>query len=126
VTVVLDSSALLALLWSEPGNETVRAVVDRAMISAVNLAEVVSKLSDRGFDGSAAREAMANLRVAVVGFDEQQAMSVGNLRKATRHLGLSIGDRACLALAQTRAAKVLTSDRTWTKLGLGIDIVLIR
>jgi ribonuclease VapC len=126
VTVVLDSSALLALLWSEPGNETVRAVVDRAMISAVNLAEVVSKLSDRGFDGSAAREAMANLRVAVVGFDEQQAMSVGNLRKATRHLGLSIGDRACLALAQTRAAKVLTADRTWTKLGLGIVIVLIR
>jgi len=126
VSTVIDSSALLALLWTEPGHQTVLAAIDGAAISAVNMAEVASKLADRGVTGAAVASNLAKFPVEVVPFDERQAMRTGALRDATRRLGLSIGDRACLGLALAEGAKILTADRHWARLDLGIDITLIR
>ncbi|HLF20993.1 MAG TPA: type II toxin-antitoxin system VapC family toxin [Aestuariivirga sp.] len=126
MSTVIDSSALLALLWSEPGHQTVLAAIDGAAISAVNMAEVASKLADRGITGVAVSSTLARFPIEVVPFDERQAMRTGALRDATRRLGLSIGDRACLGLALAEGAKILTADRHWARLDLGIDITLIR
>lgn len=126
MTVVLDSSALLALLWSEPGSDAVAAVMDNAAISAVNMAEVYSKLIDRGIVGDEIRALLSELAIRVVTFDEAQAFKAGDLRLATRALGLSIGDRACLALAASENLSALTADKAWGNLDLGISITLIR
>lgn len=123
---VLDASALLALLDSEPGEEYVRAAIPLGMVSTVNLAEVYSKLSDRG---AATWSALQELRFAmgeVVPFTDEMAELAGRLRPITRSLGLSLGDRACLALAMLRDADVITADRSWTKLKLPCAIHVIR
>ncbi len=126
MTIVLDSSALLALLWSEPGSEVVAKVMDEAIISAVNMAEVCSKLADRGIVGVEIHALLSELAVRVVVFDESQAFRTGELRPATRAFGLSIGDRACLALAVSEKLSVITADKAWGNLNLGISITLIR
>ena len=126
MTVVLDSSALLALLWTEAGSEGVAAVLDGAMMSAVNMAEVCSKLVDRGIRGGAVRSLLSDLPVRIVSFDEKQAFKTGELRPATRELGLSIGDRACLGLGMIERTTVVTADRAWSGLDLGVEIKLIR
>jgi len=124
--VVLDSSALLALLWDEAGSKDVAAVLDSAIMSAVNMAEVCSKLVDRGIHGESVRSLLSDLPVRIIAFDEQQAFGAGELRAATRDLGLSIGDRACLGLALLENARVVTADRAWSTLQLGIGIDTIR
>ena len=126
MTAVLDSSALLALLWSEPGSDAVAAVMDNAVISAVNMAEVYSKLIDRGIIGEEIRALLSELAIRVVTFDEAQAFRTGDLRLATRALGLSVGDRACLALAAAENLSALTADKAWSNLDLGISITQIR
>lgn len=126
MSTVIDSSALLAVLWSEPGYQTVLSAIDSAKISAVNLAEVTSKLADRSVTGAAVLCALAKFPIEVIPFDEHQALRVGDLRDATRQFGLSLGDRACLGLAFAEGAKVLTADRHWAQLELGVDITLIR
>ncbi|MGQ0485798.1 MAG: type II toxin-antitoxin system VapC family toxin [Hyphomicrobiales bacterium] len=126
MTAVLDSSALLALLWSEPGSEEVGGLLDQASVSAVNLAEVCSKLVDRGVTGAGIRHLLSALPVRVVAFDEKQALQSGELRAATRQLGLSLGDRACLGLAMAEKTTAVTADRAWTGLELGIAIRSIR
>lgn len=126
MTVVLDSSALLALLWSETGSEGVAAVLDEAIMSAVNMAEVCSKLVDRGIHGESVRLLLSDLPVKIIAFDEKQAFGAGELRPATRGLGLSIGDRACLGLAMLEGARAVTADRAWSELQLGVAIDIIR
>lgn len=126
MSVVLDSSAVLAVLWNEPGNELVLQRIDGAIISAVNHAEVLTKIADRSSDGTRAIRLLTNLAVEVVGFDEAQAEAVGALRTKTKHLGLSLGDRACLALATTKGWPVLTADKAWTELSLNIEVQLVR
>jgi ribonuclease VapC len=126
MSVVLDSSAVLAVLWSEPGNELVLDHVDGAVMSAVNHAEVMTKIADRGVDGKRATALLASLAIEVVGFDKSHADSVGNLRSQTRHLGLSLGDRACIALAMTRGLSVMTADKAWSELELELDVQLLR
>lgn len=126
MTVVLDASALLALLWSEPGSEVVADVLPGALLSAVNLAEVCSKLVDRGVDGQAVRDLLLDLPIRIAGFDERQALIAGEFRRATRSLGLSIGDRACLALAHVENATAMTADRSWSGLGALAAVRLIR
>ncbi len=122
---VLDSSAVLALLLAEPGADTVAGYLPDACISAVNLAEVVSKLSERGMPAADARQAVEGMGVEVVPFDDEQAQLTGALRPATRLLGLSLGDRACLALAQLRSIPAVTADRAWQQVS-GLTVVLIR
>lgn len=124
--VVLDASAVLARMLGEPGEEAVSGLVDDARISAVNLAEVVTRLVDRGAPPEAAVAAAARLRLTVVPFDEAAAYRTGALRAGTRRLGLSLGDRACLALAEAAGLPVLTADRGWAELDLDVEVVLIR
>ena len=124
--VVLDASALLALLNSEQGADPVAAALPGATISAVNLSEVVSKLAEAEMPEEAIREAIQGLAMEVVTFDRDQAYEAGLLRPFTRGAGLSLGDRACLALARRLALPALTADRSWEGLGIGITIQVIR
>jgi ribonuclease VapC len=124
---VLDASALLALLRGEPGSEQVRnAIAQGAAISAVNLSEVVAKLSDSGVPDAEIHQAIDPLRLETIPFDEELAYRAGLLRPLTRQLGLSLGDRACLALAERLGWPALTADQNWQRLQLGITVQLIR
>lgn len=122
---VLDSSAVLAILHQEPGAETVKAVLPNAIMSAVNLAEVITRLAERGLTGQPARTAIDALRISIIDFTKEQAELTGDLRPATRAAGLSLGDRACLALSQLRGIPALTSDSAWATLK-GFDVIMIR
>jgi ribonuclease VapC len=123
---IVDASAVMARLKNERGAEIVEARAPAALISAVNHAEVVGKLIDLGVPADAVVAALAELGMAVVAFDETAATRTGMLRAATRRLGLSLGDRACLALAEATGLPVLTADRAWAELDLGVEVVLIR
>lgn len=124
--VVLDASALLALLNAESGAQLVEDVLPESVISAVNLAEVVTRLSAVGMPEGEVRDALRLLGLRTIPFDEQQAFQAGLLYSHTAALGLSLGDRACLALARRTAATALTADRAWAELDLGLEIKLIR
>jgi PIN domain nuclease of toxin-antitoxin system len=124
--VVLDGSAVLALLAGEPGAEVVSACVPDAAVSTVNVAEIGMKLADRGMAENEVRSAISTLGLEVVVFDEDAAYTTAALRSRTRSLGLSLGDRACLALGETRSLPVLTADRNWAGLKLGVEIRVIR
>jgi ribonuclease VapC len=124
--VVLDSSAVLAVINAEPGAERVIEVLDGALLSAVNHAEVVTKLVERGVSRELARSTVLKIGVQVVNYGIDLADRTGELRRETRHLGLSLADRACLALAEWERLPVLTADRKWAKVDLGIEIRLIR
>jgi PIN domain nuclease of toxin-antitoxin system len=123
---VLDASAVLALLVGEKGSEQVKPLLGSVLVSAVNLAEVLAKLADRGVSPEEQRQIREGLDVEVREFDERSARTSAGLRSATRTHGLSIGDRACLALALQESLPVLTTDRTWSKLALGIEVRVLR
>lgn len=124
--VVLDSSALLAFLWQEVGSDIVAECIGDAVISAVNFAETISKLVSRGSSSETARSAVGIARVDVIDFDQRLAEESGGLIAKTRPFGLSLGDRACLALAQREHLPVLTADRIWQNLDVGVEIRVIR
>jgi ribonuclease VapC len=124
--VVLDASALLALLNAEPGNEEVERSIPGAAISAVNLSEVVAKLNEAGMSEKAVRSALEDIEIDIHPFDRESAYRTGALRTATKKLGLSLGDRACIALGGQLQRPVLTADRNWRDLELGIEIRVIR
>lgn len=126
VTYVLDSSAVLAHLWNEPGGDLAGDVLHNGKISTVNLSEVIAKLHDRGIDREAVRYVMSGLAAGSIAFDAELAVCAGDLRRLTRHKGLSLGDRACLALAIRENATALTADRGWADLDVGCRIELIR
>ena len=98
----------------------------KSVISTVNLAEVVTRLSMIGMPEGEVREALTMLGLETIPFDEEQAFRAGLLSATTRTLGLSLGDRACLALALTSHAAALTADRAWKDLDIGVEIKLIR
>jgi ribonuclease VapC len=123
---VLDTSAVLAILNSEPGAETAIGFIGRAAISSVNLSEIISKLTERGASETGARSSVAALQLEVVPFTEEHAFIAGFLRVETRQYGLSLGDRSCLATATTLNFPVVTADRTWAQLLLPVDVILIR
>ena len=125
-SVVLDASALLAHIGQEPGSELIDELAVEALMSAVNLAEVFAKLAERGLSQNEADMIVYRYRLEVVPFDEELARQTGALRPATKSLGLSLGDRACLALAQREHLPVLTADRSWANLDLGVSIKIVR
>jgi len=112
----LDASALMCLLRGESGADRVETVLSEAVISAVNYSEVVAKIVERGGTAEMAAAILDPLHLDVVEFDRLQAVEAGRLRASTRRAGLSLGDRACLALAATRGLTALTSDRAWATL----------
>jgi PIN domain nuclease of toxin-antitoxin system len=124
--VVLDASAVLAAILEEPGHEAVLELRDRALLSAVNLAEARARLSDHGFDRWSIDTSIGLFNLEVVDFDAEQAIASADLRPSTRPAGLSLGDRACLALAQQRGGLAITADRAWARVDLPIEIRVIR
>ena len=126
-TVVLDASAILAALNSEPGSEKLTpAIIESAVSSAVNLAEVQAKLVNHGMDAAEAWEAGMSSVSKAVDFTAAHAEITGNLVSQTRTLGLSLGDRACLALGISMGVPVYTADKSWKNLKLPIKVHIIR
>lgn len=123
---VLDASAILAFLRAEPGSEAVAGHLEGAMASAVNIAEVGTRLADLGLAEEDVRRTEDYMGLEVIAFDEEQAHAAAAIRDATRSRGLSLGDRACLQLALREGLPALTADRYWAELDLGIDVKLIR
>jgi ribonuclease VapC len=126
VSVVLDASALLAYLHDEPGGATVEEVLSEAVMSAVNLAEVIQKAIAREVAVNGLREDLEALGLRIEPFTAEQAERAGRLWKETRVLGLSLGDRACLSLGLALGLPVWTMDREWRRLTLGLEIRVIR
>jgi ribonuclease VapC len=124
--VVLDASALLAVLRDEPGAQRVELRLEGARVGAVSLSEVVAKLIEDGVPEAEIRSGIDRLQLDIHAFDAQLAYVAGVLRRSTRAFGLSFGDRACLPLAQSLGAPALTADRSWSRLDLGIAIEVIR
>ncbi|MCP4629876.1 MAG: type II toxin-antitoxin system VapC family toxin [bacterium] len=124
--VILDASALLALLNDEPGADEVAQYIPGAAISTVNLSEAVAKLADSGMPEDAIREAIGILELKILPFDESLAYRAGLLRLLTREIGFSFGDRACVATGLDVNAPVLTADQIWEKIELPVEIRLIR
>jgi PIN domain nuclease of toxin-antitoxin system len=122
----MDASAVLAYLQGEPGAAEFETALAHSCISAVNLAEVLSKLVDAGINLQTACAAVRDLPCEVVPFDRDLAERVAGLRMATRKRGLSLGDRACLALAEREKGTAFTTDRDWLKIGTATDIRVVR
>lgn len=125
---VLDASALLAAFFNEAGADVVAQRMSGALVSTINLSEVVAKLVDRGIPDDQILEIMDQLDVEIVPVDQEQALTAGFFRKETRSAGLSLGDRTCLALARVRNAVALTSDRDWSTIAeeVGVEVMVIR
>jgi PIN domain nuclease of toxin-antitoxin system len=123
---IADSSAILALLKQEPLGKLDPRRLFRATISAVNLSEVLERLCAGGLSESEADEAVAALNLRVADFDEAQARLAAHLRPRTRRAGLSLGDRACLALGLHLGRPVITADRVWTSLDIGVEVIAVR
>jgi PIN domain nuclease of toxin-antitoxin system len=125
---VLDASALLALLLDEPGASRVTALLDDAAISAVNLSEVVGQYAGRGIPVSEIRTMLSLFSIQIVPFDDALAFDAGLLVPKTRSARLSLGDRACLALARQLGSTALTADRSWSRIAraVGVEVELIR
>ena len=126
IEAVLDASALIAFLCNEPGAEKVAAVLSRSCISAVNLGETLSKLVEYGKPLDTVAYQVERLQIPAIPFDEEQAKIIASLWKPTRVAGLSLGDRACLALGLKRQLPVLTADREWSKVNVGVKLEMIR
>jgi ribonuclease VapC len=123
---VLDASALIAFLRKEPGQEKVAEVLTRSCISAVNLAETLSKMVEYGKQLEDVAFQVDRLQIPVIPFDAEQAAIAASLWKDTRTAGLSLGDRACLALALKDSLPALTTEGDWLKCKLGVEVVKIR
>jgi PIN domain nuclease of toxin-antitoxin system len=126
---VLDSSALLAILHQEPGAEIFTEqfdLLESAVMSAVNVAEVYGKLVRRGIGSAEAWEAVIAPIPEIMDFDTEQAKIAGGLLPQVRRLGLSLGDRACLALGIALQAPVYTADRAWKSVRVGVSVHVIR
>ena len=117
---------MLALIKNEPGAEYVRTRIARSLASTANLAEVGAVLSDWGLSNDEIRAVTVKLGVETAPFDLQQAHISAELRRATRSKGLSLGDRACLALATSTGLPALTADKTWLEVGTDVKIAVIR
>jgi len=124
--VVLDASAILALLNKEPGSEEVLKFIGKAAMSTVNLSEVIAKLADAGIPEEDIRQIISHLNLEVIDFNQEQALKSGILRPITKSIGLSFGDRACLALGIILNQPVLTTDRLWVSINVGVKVRLLR
>lgn len=124
--IALDASALLAYLYGEPGSQVVATNLGHSCMSTVNLCEVLSRFTRDGHDGRLVLTRLLNSPIEFVGFSEADAAESAALLAVTRALGLSLGDRACLALASVRGIPALTADPVWLELKVNLDIRVIR
>lgn len=124
--IVLDSSAVLAVLLKEPGADRVEDAFEQGVISAASLAEILSKALQRGFDLQGAYERIIAFDLEVYPVDEAQAILAAEISKAPRQLDLSLGDRLCVALAMTLQTELLTGDTGMSMFDAGIPITKFR
>jgi ribonuclease VapC len=124
----LDTSAIIAVVRGEPGADLVSRRLGGGLLCTVNFAEVIGSMARRGIDPGELRATLAGLPVTLVALDPDLAYRAGALEPVTRREGLSLGDRACLALAERHGVPALTADRSWAAAGarLGIAVELIR
>ena len=127
---VMDASALLALTHGKRGYEIVEDFIQsqECVISSVNIAEVGSKLVDNGLPEKDLSRVLQQFQVGIIDFSTEQAVRSAALRPLTRRYGLSLGDRACFALAQLMEGCVVTTDRAWSDVetALGVKVLQIR
>ncbi len=124
--IALDASALLAFLFRERGYKRVAEVVEYACLSTVNLSEVLGRFVRDGHDSNEVLARIAATTIEIVPFGAEDAAIAASLVPTTQPLGLSLGDRACIALALSRNLKAVTADRIWSKLNVGVNIEIIR
>lgn len=125
--MILDASALLALLQGEPGSERVSEALDNGSISAANFSEVAAKLIQFDVPEKEVVSVLRSFDLDIIPVDEDIALLAGSLIKQTREIGLSLGDRICLATAIRRAEPAVTADKVWSKLDhKGLDVIVIR
>ncbi|WAP66732.1 type II toxin-antitoxin system VapC family toxin (plasmid) [Jiella pelagia] len=125
---VLDASALLALIFEEPGRDRVAETVPGASVSAINLAEAATRLLDVGIPRETIMQIFEELQLSVVAVDAEQAMLAADFRAPTRTAGLSLGDRVCMALARHLCVPALMADRQWAEVAeaVSVEVVLVR
>jgi ribonuclease VapC len=123
---VLDASALLAFLFDEPGVDPVAGVLSRSAISSANWAEVCQRLLSRNGEPVVARERLVDVGMEIAPLTLEDAEAAAVLHASTRQLGLSLGDRCCLALGGRLALPVLTADRAWARAEVGARVVVVR
>jgi PIN domain nuclease of toxin-antitoxin system len=124
--IVVDASAVIALLVGERFDRFDSEQITGASISTVNLSEVLARLQQMGLPEDEADVVVTRLNLRTVPFDEAQAYTTARLRAATRRSGLSLGDRACLALGRQLGRAVVTADRAWANVDVGVEVILIR
>lgn len=123
---VLDASVLLAVLLQEPDHEKIVSLLDRAKMSSVNLAEVITKLTAYGQPADAILTLIDDMEIQVEPLDKARAVATGLLTAKTSKAGLSLGDRACLSLAREFKLPAITADKAWSKVNIGVDVQIIR
>ena len=124
---VLDSTAVIAVLYAEPGHQYINEVLHKSAVSTVNLAEIVNKLAQRGSTSEALRESLIRLKLQVIDWTEAMAYESAEFTHFSKSHGISLGDRACLTLAKQLRATAVTSDRAWRRLpALGVRIMIFR
>lgn len=123
---ILDASALLAVLGDEPGGERVAPLLDGAVISTVSWSEVLARYVDLDLEIAGREAEIESLGVSLASFTSRHAEIAAGLLSVTRKAGLSLGDRACLALALDVGGQPVTADRAWGRIDVGLDVTLIR
>lgn len=126
IAFVLDASAVLAMLQDEPGGKMVETVLENSIMSSVNLCEVLQKSLAHGVEVQGMESDFRALGLAILPFTPEDAETAARLWPLTRRAGLSLGDRACLALAAKFSIPTLTADRAWGDLDIGIEVELLR
>lgn len=128
IDVVLDASAILALIFDEPGGDRVATHLPGALVSTVNIAETATRLLALDMPQATVETVIETLQLSIQPYDHDQALITAELCSTTQSAGLSLGDRACLALGKSRQAEVLTADRAWEEIAerAGVIVTLIR
>lgn len=126
--IVFDSSVIIAILRKEKGYQVGEKLISRGAISAVNWAEVSGFMGKRHAPREVIQETLSQYPLKVLPYEEEFVVTTGHLASCTKHLGLSLGDRACLVTAMAHNLPVLTADRIWKELEeeLALEIQLIR
>ena len=124
--IVVDASALIAVLKKEPGADVAERHMVEPVMSTVNLAETLTRIAEDGGDAADLKQRLDETPIRFVPVSDEHALAAALLRVATKAWGLSLGDRLCLALGLEEGLPVLTADRRWKELSVGVKVVLIR
>lgn len=124
--IALDASALLCFMFQEEGSERVSEYLSNACLSTVNLSEVIGRFTRDGHDAEIVISNIRSTAIQIIPFDESQATIAASIQPSTQPQGLSLGDRACLALAISKEIPALTADKIWQSVDLQVEIILVR